>query len=104
MQISHDTIVGSSEERRPIVLVDHHDVFGSLASDQVLNGATDSTSDVQVWSNAISGETDLVGMRPPTIIGSHTRTSYSAPQQAGQFFQSSKAFLATDSPPASHDN
>ena len=71
MQISHHTIICPPEEWCASVLVYDHNVFGSLASDQVLNSAADSTGQVQVWSNAVSSETNLVRMRSPTIIGSH---------------------------------
>ena len=102
MQISYDAIIRPPEEWRLPVLVDHHDVLGSLASDQVLNGTADSTGDVQVRCDAIPRKTDLVRMRPPPVIGGHARPPDRTPEKAGEFFQHLEAIRTADSTPSSH--
>src|SRR5882672_3181375 len=80
VQVAYHRPVGSGDDRRVLVLVDHEDPLRALTADDVLDRAADAAGDVEVGRDPRPRLSDLVGMWSPAQVGDDARAAYGTPE------------------------
>ena len=70
----------------------------------MLYGAGDPARDVEVGCDALARLADLVGVRPPALIGDDPGTTDGCAEQLGERFDGGEALFRPDAAPAAHDH
>ena len=66
--IPNDTEVGNREDGRVLIFVDGDDVFGAFHTGEMLDGAADTTGNVERWFYGFAGLSNLVAVGQPASI------------------------------------
>ena len=61
--------------------------LAAIMPDPVLDGAGDAAGDVQLRRDALAGLADLVGVRPPAVVGDDAGAADGAAEQPGQLLE-----------------
>src|SRR4029079_9305118 len=92
-QVAHNSVVRNLEDGSVLVLVDGNDRFRGAHPGKMLYGARDSHRNVQVGAHQPPRLTDLVGGRPPSVIGYGAGGSYCrVADGGGQVFHQLEVF------------
>src|SRR5690625_3309054 len=102
-QVPDDAVVGDLEDRRLLVLVDHHDGLGGLHPGAVLNRPGDPQRDVELRRDGLAGLTDLELPRVVARVDRRTRGADRGPQRVGQLLDHAELVGAAD-PAATGDH
>ena len=72
MNIAHNTQIGNTKDWGFRVLVDRNDRLGALHPNQVLGGARDTSSDIDIRLNDLAGLSNLIAVRNPASVNDRT--------------------------------
>ena len=75
VQVADHRVVGLGDHGRVGIGVDRQHVLRGLHTHPVLYGAGDPARDVEVGRDALAGLADLVGVRPPALVGHDPRAA-----------------------------
>src|ERR1700678_4020115 len=95
-KVAYHAVIGDFEDRGVLVFVNGGDGAGAFHADDVLDGATDAESEVELGRDGLAGAADLAIHGEPAFVADRARGAEFAAHGFGQFFSERNIFRRLD--------